>query len=172
MIAIKEKFTINFLAFSCPCSCYSINYKKTPPVVALLVGTLLGGLFALIFQPGILLEISGSKSISIAVAYRAIMDAISVSTEITTSNILLNDLFTSGGMEGMLGTILAYHFVQWFFGGIMDAIGALSRISSALLNWAQNTISTIYKYRSLLFSYQPYCIRSIFINSNSRENVC
>ena len=138
MIAIKEKFTINFWLFLVPAAVIALIIKKTPPVVALLFGTLLGGLFALIFQPGILLEISGSKSISIAVAYRAIMDAISVSTEITTSNILLNDLFTSGGMEGMLGTIWLI-ICAMVFGGIMDAIGALSRISSALLNWAQNT---------------------------------
>ena len=138
MIAIKEKFTINFWLFLVPAAVIALIIKKTPPVVALLVGTLLGGLFALIFQPGILLEISGSKSISIEVAYRAIMDAISVSTEITTSNLLLNDLFTSGGMEGMLGTIWLI-ICAMVFGGIMDAIGALSRISSALLNWAQNT---------------------------------
>jgi NhaC family Na+:H+ antiporter len=138
MIAIKEKFTINFWLFLVPAAVIALIIKKTPPVVALLAGTLFGGLFALIFQPEILLEISGSKSISIAVAYRAIMDAISVSTEITTSNILLNDLFTSGGMEGMLGTIWLI-ICAMVFGGIMDAIGALSRISSALLNWAQNT---------------------------------
>jgi NhaC family Na+:H+ antiporter len=41
-------------------------------------------------------------------------------------------------MEGMLGTIWLI-ICAMVFGGIMDAIGALSRISSALLNWAQNT---------------------------------
>jgi NhaC family Na+:H+ antiporter len=66
------------------------------------------------------------------------MDAISVSIEIPTSNILLNDLFTSGGMEGMLGTIWLI-ICAMVFGGIMDAIGALTRISDALLNWAENT---------------------------------
>jgi NhaC family Na+:H+ antiporter len=66
------------------------------------------------------------------------MDAISVSTEIKTTNLLLNDLFTSGGMEGMLGTIWLI-ICAMVFGGIMDAIGALARISNALLNWAQNT---------------------------------
>ena len=38
----------------------------------------------------------------------------------------------------MLGTIWLI-ICAMVFGGIMDAIGALSRISSALLNWAQNT---------------------------------
>lgn len=138
MIAIREKFTINFWLFLVPTTVIILIIKKTPPVVALLIGTLLGGLFALIFQPAILLEINSSESLSTAVAYRAIMDAISVSTEITTSNTLLNDLFTSGGMEGMLGTIWLI-ICAMVFGGIMDAIGALTRISNALLNWAQNT---------------------------------
>ncbi len=138
MIAIKEKFTINLWLFLVPVAVIVLIIKKTPPVVALLIGTLLGSIFAVIFQPGILLEISSSESLSPALAYRAIMDAISVSTEITTSNVLLNDLFTSGGMEGMLGTIWLI-ICAMVFGGIMDAIGALTRISNALLNWAQNT---------------------------------
>ena len=98
----------------------------------------MGGIFALLFQSDILLEITQSSTLTSEVAYRAIMDAISVSTEITTSNALLNDLFTSGGMEGMLGTIWLI-ICAMVFGGIMDAIGALERISNALLNWAQTT---------------------------------
>jgi NhaC family Na+:H+ antiporter len=98
----------------------------------------MGGIFALVFQSDILLEITHSSILTSEVAYRAIMDAISVSTEITTSNALLNDLFTSGGMEGMLGTIWLI-ICAMVFGGIMDAIGALERISNALLNWAQTT---------------------------------
>lgn len=138
MRAIKEKFTINLWLFLVPATVIALIVKKTPPLVALLVGTLLGGLFALLFQPSILMEISGSDSLNPAAAYRGIMDAISVSTEITTSNVLLNDLFTSGGMEGMLGTIWLI-ICAMVFGGIMDAIGALSRISNALLEWAQTT---------------------------------
>lgn len=138
MIAIKEKFTVNLWLFLVPATVIVLIVKKTPPLVALLVGTLLGALFALLFQPNILLEISNSESLTPAAAYRAIMDAISVSTEIKTTNLLLNDLFTSGGMEGMLGTIWLI-ICAMVFGGIMDAIGALARISNALLNWAQNT---------------------------------
>lgn len=138
MLAIKEKFAINLWLFIVPTVVIVLIIKKTPPLVALLIGTLLGGLFAFIFQPGILMEITDSDSLTLATAYQGIMDAISVSTEITTSNVLLNDLFTSGGMEGMLGTIWLI-ICAMVFGGIMDAIGALSRISNALLNWAQTT---------------------------------
>jgi len=136
--AINEKFKINLWLFLVPISVILLIIRKTPPLVALLVGTLLGGLFALLFQPQILLEITGSEKLTSSVAYKGVMNAISVSTEITTSNVLLNDLFTSGGMEGMLGTIWLI-ICAMVFGGIMDAIGALARISNALLQWAKNT---------------------------------
>ena len=120
MAAIKEKFTINGWLFLVPATVILLIVKKSPPLIALLVGTLMGGIFALLFQSDILLEITQSRILTSEVAYRAIMDAISVSTEITTSNALLNDLFTSGGMEGMLGTIWLI-ICAMVFGAIMDA---------------------------------------------------
>ena len=138
LLVIEEKFTINMWLFSVPIGVIVLIIKKTPPLVALLIGTLMGALFALLFQSQILLEITGSDILYPSVAYKAIMNAITVSTEIATSNILLNDLFVSGGMKGMLGTIWLI-ICAMVFGGIMDAIGALGRISSYLLNWAENT---------------------------------
>ena len=138
MRAIEEKFTITPWLFIVPGVVILLIIKKSPPLIALLIGTLLGGFFALLFQSSILLEITDSNKLSFEVGYRAIMNSITVSTEIKTSNILLNDLFTSGGMEGMLGTIWLI-ICAMVFGGIMDAIGALGKISSALLNWAQTT---------------------------------
>lgn len=138
MLAIEEKFTITPLLFIVPGVVILLIVKKSPPLIALLIGSLLGGVFALLFQSKILLEITEASVLSFEVGYRAIMDSMTVSTEITTTNALLNDLFTSGGMEGMLGTIWLI-ICAMVFGGIMDAIGALERISSALLNWAQTT---------------------------------
>ena len=138
MLAIEEKFTITPFLFIVPAVVILLIVKKSPPLIALLIGSLLGGVFALLFQSKILLEITEASVLSFEVGYRAIMDSMTVSTEITTTNALLNDLFTSGGMEGMLGTIWLI-ICAMVFGGIMDAIGALERISSALLNWAQTT---------------------------------
>ena len=139
LLAIEEKFTINMWLFSVPITVIVLIVKKTPPLIALLIGTLMGALFALLFQSQILLEITGSDILYPSVAYQAIMNAITVSTEIATSNILLNDLFVSGGMKGMLGTIWLI-ICAMVFGGIMDAVGALGRISYPLfLNWAENT---------------------------------
>ena len=136
--AIREKFTINFWLFLVPITVIILIVKKTPPLVALLVGTLMGALFAIFFQPQILLDITGSKTLNSKIAYKAILDAISVSTQVNTNNAILNDLFISGGMKGMLDTIWLI-ICAMVFGGVMDAIGALRVISNALLSWAKNT---------------------------------
>ena len=138
LIAIKERFTINPLLFLAPVVVIIMIAKKTPPLVALLIGTLLGLLFALIFQQPLLTLLSNQEVVSWAGTYKVIVDAITVSTTIETSNPLLNDLFQSGGMAGMLGTIWLI-ICAMVFGGIMDAIGALQTISGALLKWAKST---------------------------------
>ena len=138
LIAIKERFTINPLLFLAPVVVIIMIAKKTPPLVALLIGTLLGVLFALIFQKPLLTLLSNQDIVTWADSYKVIMDAITVSTTIETSHPLLNDLFQSGGMAGMLGTIWLI-ICAMVFGGIMDAIGALQTISGALLKWAKNT---------------------------------
>lgn len=138
MLAIKEKFTINLSLFLVPAVVVVLIIRKTPPLIALLIGTLLGAFFALIFQKTILIEVAQASSFNMESAYKGIMNAITVATQIQTSNPLLNDLFSSGGMVGMLGTIWLI-ICAMVFGGVMDAIGGLKRISNALLSWAKST---------------------------------
>ena len=106
--------------------------------MALLVGTLLGGVFALIFQPDIVANIGGGTALNFETGYKGIMNAITVDTEIATNDPALNDLFSSGGMSGMLGTIWLI-VCAMVFGGIMDGIGALERITESLLKLAKTT---------------------------------
>ncbi|MDB9779086.1 Na+/H+ antiporter NhaC [Flavobacteriaceae bacterium] len=138
LTSIKESFTINLGLFLVPVLVIFLIIRKTPPLAALLAGTLLGGLFALIFQPDLVVKISGATTLSITSAYQGVMNAIIGDISVTTSNELLNDLFSSGGMKGMLGTIWLI-VCAMVFGGIMDAIGGLQRLSNALLSIAQST---------------------------------
>ena len=138
LTSIKESFTINLGLFLVPVLVIFLIIRKTPPLAALLAGTLLGGLFALIFQPDLVVKIAGATTLSITSAYQGVMNAIIGDIRVTTSNELLNDLFSSGGMKGMLGTIWLI-VCAMVFGGIMDAIGGLQRLSNALLSIAQST---------------------------------
>jgi len=138
--AIDKVFTIHGALFIVPAVVIYLIVKKTPPLVALFIGTLLGAVSALIFQQDLVQLLSGETTLSAVGAYRVVIDAITVSTEIQTAVPTLTDLFQSGGMEGMLGTIWLI-ICAMVFGGVMDAIGALAVISKALLAWANTTFT-------------------------------
>ncbi|WP_111708833.1 Na+/H+ antiporter NhaC [Lutibacter citreus] len=133
LISIDEAFNITPWLFTVPVLVIFLIIKKAPPLIALLGGTLLGGIAALIFQPDIVLEVSGAKNLDFIAGYKGVMNAITVDTSVETSSAELNDLFSSGGMKGMLGTIWLI-LCAMVFGGVMDAIGALARISKSILS--------------------------------------
>ena len=136
--SIEEKFYISPLIFIVPAIVIFMIVKKAPPLIALFAGTLLGGIFSLIFQSKVILELSGLSHLTFYSAYQTIVNAITIETQINTSNELLNDLFYSGGMKGMMNTIWLI-ICAMVFGGAMDAIGALRTISERLLIWAKST---------------------------------
>ncbi len=133
--AIDGAFNISPWLFIVPVLVIVMIVKKTPPLIALLLGSLMGGAAAIIAQPDIVLSVSGESEWGFRAIYKGIMNALTVDTGVTTSSAELNDLFTSGGMKGMLGTIWLI-LCAMVFGGVMDAIGALSRITDALLKMA------------------------------------
>jgi len=140
LAAMEQQFYISPILFLVPAVVIFLIIRKTKPLIALLAGTLLGGVFAVVFQPDVVAAIAGTESLTFISAYLGVMKAITVDVAVETDNALLNDLFSSGGMAGMLGTIWLI-LCAMVFGGIMDAIGALARISRSLLDMAQSTFS-------------------------------
>jgi NhaC family Na+:H+ antiporter len=136
--SIESSITVSPWLFVVPVIVIVLIVKKTSPLIALLVGTLLGGIAALIFQPDIVASIGGGTKLDFTTGYKGIMNAITVDTSIPTDNEALQDLFKSGGMAKMLGTIWLI-LCAMTFGGIMDAIGALTTISKALLKLFHTT---------------------------------
>lgn len=133
MAAMDAAFNISPWLFLVPAIVIALIVKKTPPLIALLAGTLLGAIAAIIAQPAIVAKVAGADSLTFTSAYKGVMTAITVDSSVETTSAELNDLFSAGGMKGMLGTIWLI-ICAMVFGGVMDAIGALSRISESLLN--------------------------------------
>ena len=125
---IKTTFNISPYLFVVPLVVIALILLKTKPLFALASGVVLAAIFAFIFQHDILVNLSPSKFTSL---FRSIL----TDTQIQTDNKKLNDLFSSGGMKGMLWTIFLI-ICAMVFGGVMDAIGALARITKALLSVA------------------------------------
>lgn len=138
LVAITESFNITPWLFVVPVLVIFLIIKKTQPLVALLAGTLLGGVTAIIAQPDLVVKIAEGTVLDFNTAYKGVMNAITIDTSVETTNADLNALFSAKGMKGMLGTIWLI-LCAMVFGGIMDAIGALSRISAALLSLFETT---------------------------------
>jgi NhaC family Na+:H+ antiporter len=125
---IETTFTITPYLFIVPGLVIILILLKTKPLVALGVGVGLAAIFAMIFQTEVLKALNKSE-------VTALFNAIFINTEIITDNDKLNELFSAGGMQGMLWTIYLICCAM-VFGGIMDGIGALARITKALLSVA------------------------------------
>ncbi len=140
--AIASKFNINLWLFLVPASVVFLIVKKIPALPALLIGSLLGGVFALIFQPHLLNDISGITDSVSKSSYSAVMKAMFTDTSIATGNATVDDLLTSGGMAGMLNTIWLI-LTAMVFGGVMECTGMLKKIAQSIIKKVKSTGSLV-----------------------------
>jgi len=140
--AIENRFIISPWLFLVPIGVLILIIKKIPALPSLLAGTLLGGIFAIIFQPQLIVELSGIEGDFILSSYVTVINAMSGETTIETSNIIINDLLSTAGMYGMLNTIWLI-ICAMCFGGVMESTGKLQKISSSIIQYAENTGSVI-----------------------------
>lgn len=134
--AIQGAFNISPWLFLVPVLVIILIMRKTQPLIALMAGAIMGGIAAIIAQPDLVVKVADGSVLDFNTAYKGVMNALTTKTSVETSNAELNDLFSGKGMAGMLGTIWLI-LCAMVFGGVMDAIGALARITSALLNLFQ-----------------------------------
>lgn len=128
LVTIKNTFHITPWLFVVPAAVVGMILLKTKPLVALGTGVALAAVFALIFQSDVLQSLSSSN-------FQSIVNAVFTDTNIQTDDEKLTELFSAGGMSGMLWTIFLI-ICAMVFGGVMDAIGALAKITKELLKLA------------------------------------
>ena len=150
---ISTKFVISPWLFLVPIAVIAMIIKKVAAIPALFFGTLLGGVFAILFQPEIVIEVSGASINSISSYYMGVINAMIGDVNFTTVNASINDIFNvveadrsdllkSGGMYGMLNTLLLI-FCAMTFSGSIESTGLLRRIAEPIVKHAQNTGSLI-----------------------------
>jgi len=142
LTALSSSFNINMWLFIVPVIVIVLIIKKVPAIPALLAGSLLGILCAFIFQPHIFHEISGIVDNPWKSTYIGAMKALYTNVSVVTGNVIVDDLLSTGGMAGMLGTIWLI-LSAMVFGGIMDASGMLKRIAEVIISIVNSTGSLI-----------------------------
>ena len=75
-------------------------------------------------------------------AYRTIINAMTVDTSVSTSSDQVNELLGTSGMSGMMGTIWLI-ICAMSFGGILDKLGMLSKITEVIVSRAKSRGSLI-----------------------------
>lgn len=134
--AIDDKFYISGLLFIVPAVVVFLIIRKVPAIPALMTGTLLGSLFALIFQQELVMEVANATGPT--GLFIGTMKSLYGDVAIVTSNDMVTELLSSGGMAGMLGTIWLI-ISAMIFGGVMESSGMLKRIAKAIIAKVQTT---------------------------------
>lgn len=130
LTVIENTFHITPWLFAVPVVVVALILLKVKPLVSLLSGVFLAAVFAWVFQLPLLEGLGGTP-------LKTIGTSVLTDIQIHTENEALNELFSSGGMKGMLWTILLI-ISAMVFGGAMDAIGALTKITEVLLKLASS----------------------------------
>ena len=140
--AINEQIYVTPLVFLVPGVVIFLIVKKVPAIPALFVGTILGGIFAIIFQPDLIKTVSGESENFLLASYKSVIDAMTVDVGIQTSSEKVNELLSTSGMSGMLGTIWLI-VCAMIFGGLMEITGLLKALTNSLLVFTKTVGSLI-----------------------------
>lgn len=147
---ISSKFNINPMLFIVPAVVLVMIVKRVPALPALLTGTLLGGVFAVIFQPDIIKEVAGEQGSYSYLGFKSVMMALFGEIGVVTSNDIVNELLVTRGMGGMLNTIWLI-ICAMVFGGIMEESGMLKVMAEAI-------IRKVHRVGSLIASTAATCV--------------
>ena len=137
---ISNTFNMTPWLFLVPLAVVVMIVKKMPALPAIFIGTLLGGLFAFIFQPDVIREVGGGAGIE--GGYKAIVTSMFTELHFSTGDEVVNKLLSSKGMVGMLNTIWLI-LCAMVFGGVLEMCGMLKRMASGIIKMARSTGSLV-----------------------------
>lgn len=138
--SLDSCFHISFWPLLVPIATGVLIARKTPPIITLFVSAALAGLFALIFQPGLLREISGDEGAGSL--FKGLFITFYGHTGIETGNEALDSLVATRGMSGMMDTIWLI-LCAMCFGGSMTASGMLESLTSVFIRFMRRRVSMV-----------------------------
>ncbi len=150
---ISNNFEINLWLFIVPLSVIILIINKVSAIKSLFIGTLLGSIFAIIFQQEILFEISNLNRNNFISILSANLNAIIGEINFTQINSDINDVFNipederssllkSSGMTGMFNTILLM-ICAMIFSGCIESTKILRTISEPIIRYAKTNSKLI-----------------------------
>lgn len=122
---------------------FALAVRRFPAYPTILIGALLGALFAVVFQPEAAVRLAGNDGLSrpmalLSGAWTAMFDGFKAET----GNAAVDELLSRGGMSSMLNTVWLV-ICAMGFGAVMESTGLLERMIRSVLKAARSTGSLI-----------------------------
>ncbi|MGF1532740.1 MAG: Na+/H+ antiporter NhaC [Bernardetiaceae bacterium] len=140
---LERVFFISPVLFLVPLGLIVLIVRGVPALPALLFGTLIGAVFAVVFQPDLVRQVGKTAGYGAAAElYVGVVKSIYGSISVGGADSPIGDLLTARGMSGMLNTIWLI-LCAMVFGGIMECTGMLRRITQEIIRLIHSTGSLI-----------------------------
>lgn len=139
--ALDRTFWISPVALILPILVIVMVGMKVPALPALLVGAILGAVFAVFTQQELMATLIGGE-FTAGSAWKKIIEVAYGGVKLTTGVASIDSLLSRGGMSSMLNTVWLI-LMAMIFGGVMEMTGMLSRIAEAILSMVKGTASLI-----------------------------
>src|SRR5690606_22644001 len=121
----------------------ALAMRRFPAFPAIMIGALLGAVFAVVFQPDMVVALAGNDALSRPMALLSgAWTALFNGYQADTGNAALDDLLSRGGMSSMLNTVWLIVCAMGF-GAVMEHTGLLERMIRSVLKAARSTGSLI-----------------------------
>ena len=140
--ALDHKFHISGWLMIVPLATAIMIAKKVPSIITLFVSTALAAVFAVFFQPNLLVEIAGDAGNNVLTMIKGTMTILFTSTNLDAGNEQINELIATRGMSGMMDTIWLI-ICAMCFGGAMTAGGMLESITKVFTKFAKTRVSMV-----------------------------
>ena len=128
LATLENHYNLSPILLTAPLLVLLLVIYKVPAIPALLAGSVLGGILAVVFQGQSLGDI---------------LNAAKEGFVSQTGNRKVDDLLTRGGIQGMLSTI-ALILCAMSFGGVMEKTGMLRTLAASVLKTAKSVGSLVF----------------------------
>ncbi|SCI91110.1 Malate-2H(+)/Na(+)-lactate antiporter [uncultured Clostridium sp.] len=119
--------TLSPLLLLIPAAVIIMVILKVPAVPGLIIGTLLGGLVAIIFQ---------------GASFKDVLEVAQVGYTSNSGMVFVDELLSRGGLNSMLGTV-SLMLCALATGGILEKTGMLEALATAILKFAKGTLGLV-----------------------------
>lgn len=139
---LGNTFNINIVMLVPLIILLTLAIKKMPAFPAVAIGALLGGAWAILFQPDVIQSMKAATDSYLVGTVKVVWGSLFDGVSFNTGNDNLDSLLSRGGMSSMLNTIWLI-ICAMSFGAVLERVGLLNRAVSAILYGAQSAGSMV-----------------------------